>query len=164
MKLMKWVLSTGVLIIGLAIYTPCFTQGSMNTNKEEIELTRASIKLQKKQIIAKNMQLNSFEQGKFWAVYRKYQDKIDTVNNRRVKLITGYADALKTGSLSDEKALDMLNEYLSYERMRLITKQSFVKKFQAVLSSRKVTRFFQLENKLEAIINFELAKQIPLVQ
>jgi hypothetical protein len=110
------------------------------------------------------MQLNSFEKDKFWAVYREYQDKMDTVNDRRVKLITGYADALKSGGLSDEKALDMLNEYLSYERMRLITKQSFVKKFQAVLPSRKVTRFFQLETKLEAIINFELAQKIPLVQ
>ena len=164
MKSVKWMLSAGVLIFGLAVYTPSIAQGSMETNKEEIELTRATIKLQKKQIVAKNMQLNSFEKDKFWAVYREYQDKMDTVNDRRVKLITGYADALKSGGLSDEKALDMLNEYLSYERMRLITKQSFVKRFQAVLSSRKVTRFFQLETKLEAIINFELAQKIPLVQ
>ncbi len=164
MRLMNWMLSAGVLFFGLAVYTPSFAQGSMETNKEEIELTRATIKLQKKQIVAKNMQLNSFEKDKFWAVYREYQDKMDTVNDRRVKLITGYADALKSGGLSDEKALDMLNEYLSYERMRLITKQSFVKRFQEVLSSRKVTRFFQLETKLEAIINFELAQKIPLVQ
>ncbi len=164
MRLMNWMLSAGVLFFGLAVYTPSFAQGRMETNKEEIELTRATIKLQKKQIVAKNMQLNSFEKDKFWAVYREYQDKMDTVNDRRVKLITGYADALKSGGLSDEKALDMLNEYLSYERMRLITKQSFVKRFQEVLSSRKVTRFFQLETKLEAIINFELAQKIPLVQ
>jgi hypothetical protein len=164
MKCMKWMLLTGVLIVGLAVYTPSFAQGSLETNKEEIELTRATIKLQKKQIVAKNMQLNSFEKDKFWAVYRKYQDKMDSVNGRRVKLITGYADNLKSGGLSDDKALGMLNEFLSIERMRLITKQSFVKKFQAVLPDRKVTRFFQLETKLEAIINFELAQKIPLVQ
>jgi len=163
MKSVKWMLSAGVLFFGTVVYTPSFAQGSMETNKEEIELTRATIKLQKKQIIAKNMQLNSFEKDRFWAVYREYQDKMDTVNDRRVKLITGYADALKSGGLSDEKALDLLNEYLSYERMRLITKQSFVKRFQAVLSSRKVARFFQLETKLEAIINFELAQKIPLL-
>lgn len=164
MKWMKWILITSVLVLGLAVNTPSFAQGSMDTNKEEIELTRATIKLQKKQIVAKNMQLNSFEKDKFWALYREYQDKMDSVNGRRVKLITGYADDLKTGGLSDDKALNMLNEYLSIERMRLITKQSYVKRFQAVLPDRKVTRFFQLETKLEAIINFELAKQIPLVQ
>ena len=164
MRLMNWILLIGVLVFGLAVNKTSFAQGSMDTNKEEIELTRATIKLQRKQIIAKNMQLNSFEKDKFWAVYRNFQDKMNAIDDREVKLITGYADALKTGGLSDQKALDMLNEYLSIERMRLITKQSFVKRFQAVLPDRKVTRFFQLETKLEAIINFELAKQIPLVQ
>ena len=163
MKLMKGMLLTGVLIFGIAVYTPSFAQGSMDTHKEEIDLTRAVIKVQKKQIVAKNMNLTSFEKDKFWTVYRAYQDKMDSVNDRRVKLITDYADTLKKGSLTDEKALEMLNEYLSYERMRLITKQSFVKKFKQVLPSRKVARFFQIENKLEAITNFELAGQIPLV-
>ena len=164
MRLMNWILLIGVLVFGLAVNKTSFAQGSMDTNKEEIELTRATIKLQRKQIIAKNMQLNSFEKDKFWAVYRNFQDKMNAIDDREVKLITGYADALKTGGLSDQKALDMLNEYLSIERGKLIVKQSFVEKFQAVLPSRKVTRFFQLENKLEAIINFELARQIPLVQ
>jgi hypothetical protein len=89
---------------------------------------------------------------------------MDAVANQRVKVITDYADTLKNGSLTNEKAMDMLNEYLSYERMRLITKQSYVKKFQEVLPSLKVVRFFQIENKLEAIINMQLAKQIPLMR
>ena len=156
-------LSTGVLIFGTVIYTLSFGQGTMETHKEEIELTRATIKVQKKQIVAKNMQLTSVEKDKFWAVYRDYQNKMDSVNDRRTKLITDYADNLKNGSLTDEIALGMLNEFLSYERMRLITKQSFVDKFKAVLPSRKVARFFQIDNKLEAIINFDLARQIPLI-
>jgi hypothetical protein len=163
MKWMKWMLSTGVLIFGTVIYTLSFGQGTMETHKEEIELTRATIKVQKKQIVAKNMQLTSVEKDKFWAVYRDYQNKMDSVNDRRTKLITDYADNLKNGSLTDEIALGMLNEFLSYERMRLITKQSFVDKFKEVLPSRKVARFFQIENKMEAIINFDLARQIPLV-
>ncbi len=163
MKWMKWMLSTGVLIFGTVIYTLSFGQGTMETHKEEIELTRATIKVQKKQIVAKNMQLTSVEKDKFWAVYRDYQNKMDSVNDRRTKLITDYADNLKNGSLTDEIALGMLNEFLSYERMRLITKQSFVDKFKGVLPSRKVARFFQIENKMEAIINFDLARQIPLV-
>lgn len=164
MKLVKWMMLTGVLFYGLVVYTPSFAQGSMDSHKEEIELTRAAIKLQKKQIVAKNMELTSAERDKFWAVYRDYQSKIDSVNDRRTKLITDYADTIKNRSLTDKKSLDMLNEYLSYERVRLITKQSFVEKFGEILPSRKVARFFQIENKLEAIINFDLARQIPLVQ
>lgn len=163
MKWMKWILSTGIITFGVVINTPSFGQGSMETHKEEIELTRAAIKVQRKQIVDKNMQLTSMEKDKFWAVYRDYRNKMDSVNDRRAKLITDYADNLKNGGLTDKIAMDMLNEFLSYERMRLITKQSFVDKFQEVLPPMKVARFFQIENKMEAIINFELARQIPLV-
>jgi hypothetical protein len=164
MELVKGILLTGVLIFGVVVYTPSFAQGSMDTHKEEIELTRAAIKVQKKQIVAKNMHLTLLEKDKFWALYRAYQDKMNSVNARRVKVITDYADTIKNGGLTDEKAQQMLDEYLSFERMRLITKQSFVDKFKEILPSRKVARFFQIENKLEAIINFDLARQIPLVK
>lgn len=164
MNLIKWYLSTGVLFVVLTVYISAFAQGSMDTHKEEIELTQAVIKLKKKQIVARNMNLTSIEKGKFWEVYREYQHQMSSVNNRRVKLITDYADSVKNNNLTDENSLEMLNEYLSYERMRLITKQSFVDKFKKVLPSRKVARFFQIENKLEAIINFDLARQIPLVK
>ncbi len=154
----------GVFMFGGLNAPSAFAQSTMEKHQDDIELTRAVIKVQKKQIVAKNMNLTSFEKDKFWEVYRKYQNKMTSVNDRRVKLIAGYVDALKSNSLTDEKASEMLNEYLSYERMRLITKQSFADKFKEILPAKKVARFFQLENKLEAIINFDLARQIPLVQ
>lgn len=164
MRLMNWMLITAVLFLGLAVYSPAFSQGTAETHKDEIELSRAAIKAQKMEIIAKNLSLTSGEKDKFWALYGEYQDKMDSVSDMRVKLITDYADSLKSGGPSDEKAWTMLDDYLSYETERLTTKKSFVEKFRQVLPSRKATRFFQLENKLEAIINFELARQIPLVQ
>ncbi len=161
---MKWMVSTGMLLFGLVAYTPSFAEGSMETHKDEIELSRAAIKVQKKQIVAKNMKLTSLEKDKFWAVYRDYQDKMDSISDQRVKIITDYADALEKGGLTDETAAKMLDEYFSYESSRLATKQSFADKFKQVLPSKKVARFVQIENKLEAIINFELARQIPLIR
>jgi hypothetical protein len=164
MRLMNWMVFSSILIFGLAVNSPSFAQGTAETHKDEIELSRAAIKVQKKQIIEKNMNLASDEKDKFWAVYRDYQDKMTAVSDRRVKLITDYADTLKKGNLTDAKAWEMLDEYLSYESARLALKKSYVVKFREVLPSKKATRFFQLETKLEAMINFELARQIPLVQ
>jgi len=161
---MNWMLLTGLLVFGPAIYTPSFAQGSAEIHKDEIELSRAAIKVQKKQIVAKNMKLTSLEKDKFWAVYRDYQDKMDSISDQRVKIITDYADALEKGGLTDETAAKMLDEYFSYESARLATKQSFADKFKQVLPSKKVAQFIQIENKLEAIINFELARQIPLIR
>ena len=164
---MKWfnTLSlTLIFLFGIGLNDFSFAQGSMEANKDEIELSRATIKVKKKQIIARNMNFTSAEKDNFWKLYREYQGRLDFINGRRVKLITDYADAFKSKSLSDKKALKMLNESLHIQRLRLSMKQLFVDKFNEILPAKKVARFFQLENKMDAIINFELARQIPLVR
>lgn len=164
---MNWIKTLSLVLIfllGIGLSNFLFAQETLENNKDEIALTRAIIKVQKKQLIAKNMNFTPSEKEKFWKLYREYQDQLDFINGRRVKLITDFADALKNKSLSDEKALKMLNESFHNRRLRLSTKQSFADKFQEILPGKKVARFFQLENKLDAIINFELARQIPLVQ
>ena len=42
--------------------------------------------------------------------------------------------------------------------------RTYVEKFESKLPSKTVARYFQLENKFEAIVEFELARRIPLVQ
>jgi hypothetical protein len=41
-------------------------------------------------------------------------------------------------------------------------RQKHVKIFKKLLPPVKVARFFQLENKLDAVVNYELAQSIPL--
>jgi hypothetical protein len=80
-----------------------------------------------------------------------------------VKLISEYRDAYVNKTLSDRQALKLLNEYQLFEQIKLRTRNSYVQKFKEILPPKKVVRFFQVENKLDAIINFELAGGIPLV-
>ncbi len=56
-----------------------------------------------------------------------------------------------------------LNGYQLYEQVKLRTRNTYVQKFKEILPPKKVVRFFQVENKLDAIINFELVAGIPLV-
>ena len=42
-------------------------------------------------------------------------------------------------------------------------KESYIAKFQKVIEDKNVARFFQLDNKVEAIINFDFARKVPLV-
>ena len=42
-------------------------------------------------------------------------------------------------------------------------KKGYVKKFKKVLPAKKVARYYQVENKLDAIIDVDLAREIPLV-
>jgi len=47
-----------------------------------------------------------------------------------------------------------------YQKLR----QSYLPKFRGILPDKKVARFYQLESKINAVVEFELARIIPLVQ
>lgn len=140
---------------------PLFAQTQDADVNNAIEVTRSVLQTQKKAIIANAMELTGEESNKFWPVYRDYQTDLKKVNDRTVKLITDYA--MNYDMLKDQQAKSMVDEFLSIEKAELKLKKSYVKKFRKVLPPRKVARYFQIENKIDAVIRVELAQDIPLV-
>ncbi len=67
-------------------------------------------------------------------------------------------------ALTDDRAGIIMKRYLDLEDERRELRRSYVKKFTKVLSAKRVARYFQLENKLESVIRFDLALTIPLVK
>ena len=81
------------------------------------------------------------------------------------RLIAGlveYVDRYYNGDLRDEHAERLMNTYFEVNQAVLRKRQEYVKKFSKVMSSIKVMRFFQLENKVQAEVNAALAVTIPL--
>jgi hypothetical protein len=129
---------------------------------DDVELSREVLQTQRKALVAKNMDMTEEESQVFWPVYNDYRAAVREVNDRKVKLITDYA--ANYGTLSDEKAEEMLSEFLKIQKAEVKVKKGYVKKFKRVLPIKKVLRFYQVENKLDAIVNFQLARDIPLVK
>jgi len=84
------------------------------------------------------------------------------VNTKVYNTIVDYAENLDT--LSDQKAIELWNESMKQrDELSKLKKTSF-KKFQKILPGKKVVRYFQVENKVWALINAQLAMEIPLMQ
>jgi hypothetical protein len=124
------------------------------------ELAREAIQANKKLVVAANMNLNTNEKEGFWAVYADYQKDLEKILERTVALIEDFA--VNFESLSDEKATELLKNYLKIEADTVKLKKSYLSKFQKVLPAQKVVRYYQIENKIEAIIDYELVDKIPL--
>jgi len=131
---------------------------------EEIETAISIINSEKREIISRNMGLNKNEESKFWTLYNEYRIAMNKVGKRKFKLITDYADSVKNENLSDADALRLLKEFMSIERAKLTRKEEYISKFQEVLPPKKVALFYQIENKFDAEINYQLARKIPLVK
>ena len=84
------------------------------------------------------------------------------VNDRFAKLLVDYLE--KHDNLTDDGATKMLKEYLSIDRARNGVKTRFVPRFSKVMPPRKVARFYQVDNKLDAFLNAELARTVPLAR
>ncbi|MEE8261356.1 MAG: hypothetical protein V3R83_02655 [Gammaproteobacteria bacterium] len=134
------------------------------TQDQQMEMTRADIINQRKQIVAANMEITADQAQVFWPLYQQYTSAMQKVNDRELALIQGYANAYNANTLTNAQAKSMFGEWMSIEEAALQLKKKFAPKFEEILPSKKVVRFFQIDNKLDAMINFELARVIPLVR
>jgi hypothetical protein len=129
---------------------------------DNMEVVREKIRADKKLVVAETMGMTESEAKAFWPVYEAYQKDLAKLNDRTIKLIDDYAD--NYGAMSDAAAKKLMDEYMAIEAERLKIRQSYLPRFRQVLPEMKVLRYYQLENKIQAVVNYELAASIPLVR
>jgi hypothetical protein len=79
-----------------------------------------------------------------------------------VKLIKDYADAYET--MNNNTAKKLLNEFMSLDAVGPKLRQAYLPKFRKALPEVKVARYYQIENKIQAALFYELAATIPLMK
>jgi len=129
--------------------------------EESLELSRALIQSQRRSLVTAAMELTPSEAEGFWPLYDEYRTAMDGVGTRRVRLIQSFVD--ESDSLDDARAENLLRESIAVDDARLRVRRKYVKRFGKVLAPRRVARFYQLEEKMDAVIQAELAQAIPLV-
>ncbi len=129
---------------------------------DNMEIVKEKIRTDKKLFVATNMQLTESEANAFWPVYESYQAELGKLRDREIKLIEKFAASYET--MSDDVAKKLLDDSLSIDSSHQKLRQSYLAKFRGVLPDNKVARYYQLESKINAVMEYELAKRIPLVR
>ena len=155
------------LLCGLLLLcTAPFAQAQVNPEfadiNDTIEMIRDLVQLERKAIVSEELALTSEESAAFWTVYDQYVAERSAVNDRLVRLITDYAASYL--NLSDEMATTLIDDYFDIEADRLKVRRKYVREFGDVLPPKKLARFIQIENKLDAIVQVDMASEIPLVE
>ena len=127
-----------------------------------MEILREKIKADKKLVVAANMDLTDAEAKAFWPIYQEYQGNLAKINERIGKLIVEYAQNYQ--SMTNEIAEKLMKESMAVEKERLTLKESLMPKFQKALPAIKAARYYQIENKIQAVVQYGLADSIPLVE
>jgi hypothetical protein len=122
---------------------------------------RSLVRIERKALVEQQMLLAPAESQAFWSVYNDYEAERTKINDRMVKVITEYAAAYP--DVGDARAEALLDEAFQVDFDLLSLKQKYARRFAKVLSPARVARFFQIERKLDAVQNLEIAEQIPLI-
>ncbi len=136
--------------------------GAQDKPADDMEVLREKLRADKKVVVASVLGLTEGEAKVFWPVYNAYQSDMVSHYDRLLKLIDTYAKAYDT--MTDETATTLLKQYLTLERDHVALLTGYLPRFSKVLPPRKVARLYQIENKARALVNYELARGIPLVK
>jgi len=149
-----------ILLFAIAL----FFASTINAQSDNdyLEIARDVLKTEKKAAIAEVMQLSEVESVPFWNLYNEYQGKLYTIQNKRIAIIKDFAEHYE--NLSDEKADELWVNSMAYQSELLKLKKGYYKKFKKILPAGKAARFFQAENKIETLINAQLAIDIPMIE
>jgi hypothetical protein len=157
----KFLLMSLICAVGLAA-APAYAQAtSADTN---MQILRDKIKADKKAVVAANMQLSDTEASAFWPIYDQYQNDLKAINERLGRVILAYADAYNAGPIPDATAKELLDESIAVDEAEVKLRKDYAVRLTQAIPAAKAARYLQIENKIRAVIGYELAAKIPLAQ
>jgi Spy/CpxP family protein refolding chaperone len=136
--------------------------GSHSGADSQHQLDIAAARAERKAVVGENMNLTPAQAKVFWPVYDQYEKRMDKIEDRHVREVRSYVASYQ--NLTDADATRKLDEVMAIQQARLDVQREFIPKFRAVISPILVTRFYQIDNKLHAMVQCHLAQMIPLAR
>jgi hypothetical protein len=152
-----------ILAVGLALSLLSLPALAEDKPADNMQIVRDKLKADKKLLVAANMDLTESEAKGFWPIYDDYQKDLHKVNEQIGTLLKSYAKDYNDKSMTDDKAKKLIDESLAIDQEELKLRSSYVPRLSKVLPATKVARYLQIENKIRAIIRYDLASVVPLV-
>jgi hypothetical protein len=129
--------------------------------EKDLNLLRRDIKADKKKLIAANLPLTADEATKFWPVYDEYVAEMSKAYDEFYGVIKDYAANQKT--ITDAQASSMIKRWADIQVRQARTRQKYIPLVEKTIAGKKAALFFQIDRRLYALMDMQVAGQIPLV-
>lgn len=130
--------------------------------RTQLNATRGIVDKERRILLASELNLTREEREKFWPVFNEYADDLREVNEIRIDVIVRYSENYR--QMTNDIAKSLVNDRFRHERALLKLRERYLKKMRRILPETKVARFFQVESKLDAALDYNLASRIPVIQ
>ena len=135
--------------------------GSTPSDDPATNAVRMDIRSHRKQVTAANMTLTSEEATKFWPIYDQYIQETIKINDARWALMKDYA--ANYDKMSDDLATDYMKKSAAVDQQLAALREKYVPIFENVISVKKTARWYQIDRRLDLMINMQLSSMVPIV-
>ena len=137
-------------------------QAVMAGDEMFIEMLKHDIDQTRTEVMTSVMGLTAEEKAVFWPVYNEYRKKSDELAKKDLALMKEYAAAY--WSLNDEQAADMATRYFEIEVARKELLAELYKELAKVVTPVQALKACQLENRLDLILDMQIANEMPMIE
>ena len=92
-------------------------------------------------------------------MYKVYEAELAKLDDERMQMVKSYAD--KWTTLSDPEARDMTQKSLQLDSRRADLRDKYFDRFNQVLPGLTVAKFFQLEHRLDLLVDLKITSELP---
>jgi hypothetical protein len=124
-----------------------------------IALVRANMQADRTALITTGMNFTDKDGAAFWPIYQQYEYERSKVDDGRVAVIKQYTQ--KYPNLTDAEAKAMAEQMLECDSRLAALKKKYYKKFNRVLPALTVSKFFQLEHRVDLMMDMQVESSLP---
>ena len=127
----------------------------------DMQALRNAIKTDKKAYIASMLKLTPKEEKRFWPLYDTYQAALNLANQERAVTLNGMLS--RDEPMTNAYAKQVAAAGITADETELRARRRLYARLMRALPAEKAARYLQLEDKIRAAQDYDLAATIPLI-
>ena len=155
-------MNKGLPCVFLCLLVTMLPHTSRGQTASEIEISRSIIQAKRQEVLLQTLNLSADQSEAFLPLYREYQNEMAKINDRMLNLTQDIERS--AGEITDEQASTMLDEFIKFQKSKLDLQKKYLGKLKKALPATLVARFFQMENRMDAAVQYGLMGSVPLVK
>ena len=158
---MRKLISAAILVAATAA-SPLACAQDTAAAVADLQAMQQAARKDKRALVNEKLQLTPDEAKKFWPIYDNLQRDLSRLNRERNLALETLAS--RDRPVSDAYAKQIVNDLMTTEEQEVKALRKAANATMRALPPRKAARYMQLENKLRAVQDYEIAVAFPLAQ
>jgi hypothetical protein len=151
-----------LLFAASALVAPIALAQDKAADVTDMQALRAALKSDKKAFVASVMKLNDAEAKRFWPIYDSFQRNLEVTSRRRVVAVE--ALLFHDRPMTNLGAKNLITELMAVDEAEVKARRTLRNRVMRALPPLKAARYLQLEDKFQAVQEYDIASTVPLIR